>query len=164
MSEIAMVARCTICQKPFAGPMFSKIGLKMDAVNNRLAVFTEKLTRHLFEAHPEVAEAVKIQGAEYMGALFLSKFSSGDENLAMQVDVSRWKVLQNVLSCRFSDGQILAVVEKVVPELLTLADARDVQTLTRNLCGLLASMRDKLEEPGKYNFIPMDISLTGTSS
>jgi hypothetical protein len=164
VSEIAMIARCTICNKPFAGPMFSKVGLGMDAVNNRLAVFTEKLTRHLFDEHREVAQEIQLQGTEYQGCLFLSKFSSQDPNLAMQLDVARWKVHQNTLAVRVTDDQIMDVVEKVVPDLLTLADARDTATLKKNLAGLLASIRDRLEEPGKYTFSPFSESLSGKAS
>jgi hypothetical protein len=164
VSEIAMIARCTICNKPFAGPMFSKVGLGMDAVNNRLAVFTEKLTRHLFEEHREVAQEIQLQGTEYQGYLFLSKFSSSDPNLAMQLDVARWKVHQNTLAVRVTDQQITDAIEKFLPDILTLAEMRDTATLKRNLTGLMQSMRDQLEEPGKYTFSPFSESLSGKAS
>ena len=37
-----------------------------------------------------------------------------------------------------------------LPDILTMAQMGDTEGLTRNLTGLLMSMREKLEEPNKY--------------
>jgi hypothetical protein len=128
----------------------------MDAKNNRLAQFVEKLTKHMTTEHKTETQQILIDGAEFQGCMFLSNFKTDDPNLKEQLDLVRWKVHQKTLAARFSDDDILQVVEKVVPDLLTLADMRDKETLTRNLAGLLQSMRDRLEEPGKYTFAPFD--------
>ncbi len=160
MSELAMIARCMICHAPFAGPKFVKIGMGLDVKNNRLAVFTEKLTRHIFEKHPEAAREILTEGAEFQGALFLSHFQTEDENLKEQMDFLRWKIHQKTLAARYSDAMIEQWVGQIVPQMLTLAEMRDVTTLTTNLTGMLQSMRDGLEEPGKYKSVPFDTGIT----
>ncbi len=152
MSEIAMIARCAICQKPFAGPKFAQIGLGLSAANNRIAVFVEKMTRHIAEEHKEKVREILEEGEEYKGALFLSNFQTEDPNLKEQLDLVRWKVHQKTLAARYTDQMIEQWVGQIIPQLLTLADMRDVATITKNLTGMLQSMRDTLEEPGKYTF------------
>ena len=150
MSELAMVARCMICNAPFAGPKFVKIGLGLDVKNNRIAVFTEKLTRHMFEKHRAQAEEILMQGAEYQGALFMANYQTEDPGLKEQLDYLRWKTHQVTISKRYTNEMIDQWVDQVIPELLTLARDGDRATLTTNLKGMLLSMRDTLEEPGKY--------------
>ena len=150
MSELAMIARCMICNAPFAGPKFVKIGMGLDVKNNRIAVFVEKLTRHLFEKHNDVAQEILLQAGEYQGALFMAKFQTDDPSLKEQLDFLRWKTHQITIAKRYTDEMIGQWVDQVIPELLTLARDGDRATLTANLKGMLLSMRDTLEEPGKY--------------
>ena len=150
MSELAMIARCMICNAPFAGPKFVQIVMGLDVKNNRIAVYTEKLTRHMFEKHRERAEEILTQGAEYQGALFMANFQTEDRGLKEQLDLLRWKVHQTTLAARYTDEMIDQWVGQIVPQMITLAEMRDVKTLTTNLKGMLLSMRDTLEEPGKY--------------
>lgn len=160
MSELAMIARCMICNAPFAGPKFVKIGMGLDVKNNRIAVFTEKLTRHMFEKHREKAEEILTQGAEYQGALFMANFLTEDPGLKEQLDLLRWKVHQTTLAARYTDEMIDQWVGQIVPQLVTLVEMADTASLSANLRGMLLSMRDTLEEPGKYTFQSMDPLVT----
>lgn len=150
MSELAMIARCMICNAPFAGPKFVKIGLGLDVKNNRIAVFVEKLTKHIAQQHPEMVAEIIMRRDEYAGALFLSNFQTDDPSLKEQLDFLRWKTHQVTIAKRYTDQMIGQWVDQVIPELLTLARDSDRATLTANLKGMLLSMRDTLEEPGKY--------------
>ena len=158
------ISRCTICNKPFAGPRLAIVGKGMDLKNNRIAQFTEKLTRHLFDEHPAEAQQIMMNAAEYQGVLILATFQTDDADMREQMDLVRWKVHQKTLACRYSDEQIAAVVDKVVPELMMLAEMRDMETLKRNLTGLIQNLRDNLEEPGKYTFAPMLEASAGKAS
>src|SRR5271166_4900446 len=154
MSELAMTAKCSLCNRMFAGPQLVLVGKGVDAVNNRLMQFMEKLTGHVMNEHKEVAQGIVLAASEYQGMLILSQYQTSDDNLKLQTDVIRWGLHQKTLAARYTDAQLEQWVGQIVPELLTLADMRDVKTLTTNLIGMLQSMRDKLEEPGKYTFSP----------
>jgi hypothetical protein len=162
--EQATISRCAICNKPFAGPRLAIVGKGMDLKNNRIAQFTEKLTRHLFDEHSAEAQQIMMSAAEYQGVLILATFQTEDPDMREQMDLVRWKVHQKTLACRYSDEQIAAVIEKVVPELVTLVEMKDTATLKRNLRGLIQNLRDNLEEPGKYTFAPMLETSAGKAS
>lgn len=96
------ISRCTICNKPFAGPRLAIVGKGMDLKNNRIAQFTEKLTRHLFDEHPAEAQQIMMNAAEYQGVLILATFQTDDADMREQMDLVRWKVHQKTLACRYS--------------------------------------------------------------
>ena len=150
MSELASTAKCTLCGKLFAGPRLALVGRGLDLKNNRISQFTEKLARHIAEIHPEKLQQIVITAGEYQGVLMLSTFETDDKDLSEQLDLVRWRTNQQTLPCRITDDQISAAVESIVPDLLTLADMRDTATLKHNLRGLMLSMRDRMQEPGKY--------------
>jgi hypothetical protein len=160
MSELASTAKCTICGKLFAGPRLALVGRGLDLKNNRISQFTEKLARHIAETHPERLQQIVITAGEYQGVLMLSCFSTDDKDLAEQMDLVRWKTNQQTLPCRISDQQISDAVESIVPDLLTLADMRDTVNLKRNLTGFMLSMRDRMQEPGKYVLSPLEVATT----
>jgi hypothetical protein len=164
MPEMAMTARCGICGRLFAGPQLVLLGKGVDAPNNRLMQFVQKLTAHLVENHKKETEQIFLATNEYQGMLFLSHYQTESAALKTQLDMCRWKVHQGTLAARFTDAQIADWVEKIVPDLLTLSDMRDTLALSRNLAGMLMSMRDRLEEPGKYTFSPFDPALTGNKA
>jgi len=151
-----MTARCSICQKLFAGPQILLVGQGLSAPNNRLMQFLQKLTEHIHIEHRDEAKGIALAANEYQGMLILSKYETQSQDLQTQLDLCRWNVHQKTLAVRFTDAQIRDWVEKIVPELLTLADMRDTLAITTNLVRMLQSIRDHLEEPGKYTFRPPD--------
>ena len=162
MSELAMTVKCTHCHRIFAGPSMLIVGRKLDAHNNRIAQFVQKLTEHMFTEHRQEAQQVLLEGNEYQGMLILSNFTTEDKSMKEQFDVVRWKVHQKTLQARFTDADIESWVGQVLPELMSLAQMNDKGTLQRNLVGMLQSIRDRLEEPNKYSFSPIEAVLTGT--
>ena len=72
------------------------------------------------------------------------------QKLVNQLDIARWNVHQKTLKMRVSDQMIADCVAGILPDILTMAQMGDTEGLTRNLTGLLMSMREKLEEPNKY--------------
>ena len=156
MSELAMTARCSHCQRMFAGPQLVLVGKGVDAVNNRLMQFMEKLTAHVMNEHKEEARGIMLAASEYQGMLILSQFQTSDENLKTQSDVIRWGLHQRTLTARYSDQMIAQWVDQVTPDLMTLVALNDTANLKRNLAGMLQSMRDNLEEPAKYSFRPFE--------
>ena len=114
----------------------------------------------MFEKHREQAEEILTQGAEYQGALFMANFQTEDPGLKEQLDLLRWKVHQTTLAARYTDEMIDQWVGQIVPQLVTLVEMADTASLSANLRGMLLSMRDTLEEPGKYTFQSMDPLVT----
>src|ERR1700679_2189515 len=159
MSELAITARCTHCNKLFAGPQLLIVGTGVDAPTNRLMQFMEKLTGHMMKDHQDVAQRIMLMASEYQGMLILGNYQHSDASLMEQADMLRWKLHQNTLACRFSDEQIQQWVSSVLPDFTALAHNGDTATLQRNLAGMLMTMRDRLEEPGKYIFSPFSEQL-----
>ena len=160
MTELAMTAKCRTCGRLFAGPQLVVVGKGVDAPNNRLMQFMEKLSSHV-ESHKSITDEINLGVLEYRGWRILSEYDSTNADLLMQFDVYRWGLHQKTIGGRYTDAQIEQWVGQIIPQLLTLADMRDIPTLTKNLCGMLQSMRDRLEEPDKYTFSPFEPSLTG---
>jgi len=164
MPELAMTARCNLCSRLFAGPQLVLVGKGVDAPNNRLMQFLSKLTAHITEVHMDSAKGIFLAAQEYQGMLILANYSTESDALKTQLDLCRWNVHQKTLSMRFTDEQISEWVGKVLPDLMTLAEMRDTASLHRNLAGMLMSIRDRLEEPGKYTFNPFDPALSGKTA
>jgi len=149
-NELAATARCLHCGKLFAGPSALAIGGGLSVVDNRRVQFLETLTRHVLESHKPEAADVLNSGAEYQTFLMLSNYKTEDKNMLAQLDLVRWKTHQRSLAKRFTDKMIGDWVEKIVPDLVTLANQGNTLAITSHLTGMLQSMRDILEEPGKY--------------
>jgi len=160
MSELAMSAKCRHCARVFAGPTLAIVGKRVDLVNNRLIQFMEKLSAHL-ETHTQVKNDVESRTLEFKGWRMLQEYETTDRNLTTQFDVYRWCLLQQTLGASFSDQDIETWVGQVIPDFITLAQMGDKDTLARNLVGMLQSMRDRLEEPGRYKFQPAEPVLSG---
>ncbi len=151
-SELAMTARCSHCQKLFAGPSLVIVGQNVNYTNNRLIQFQQKLADHVMNEHKELAQQIELADLEYKGLMILSCYQTTDKALQQQMDLLRWKLHQRTLTTRYTDNMIEQWSDSVVPQLVTLVDMRDTATVRKNLIGMLQSMRDTLEEPNKYTF------------
>lgn len=152
MPELAMSARCTKCGKMIVGSTIPILGKNFDAVNGHARAFVEKLGKHVMSEHQEDAAGIQMGAMEYQGMMIMSLYEMHSENLKLALDAARWNLHQKTLNQRFTDQQIADWVDQVLPDLKTLVQMGDDQTLKRNLTGMLQSMRDRLEEPGKYTF------------
>lgn len=156
MTELAMTARCQICNRSFAGPQLAIVGKGADLENNRIIQFAEKMAMHLSEKHKDVFQQILFSGQEFQGMLILQQYATESPALKEQFDVCRWKIHQSTLNTRLSDEQISKWVEAVIPDLVTLVSTSNFEELKRNLGGMITAVRDQLEEPGKYTFQAMD--------
>jgi hypothetical protein len=161
MPEMAMTARCIHCQKLFAGPQLVIVGKGVDAVNNRLMQFMEKLSHHVMVEHKELSQEIMVAVGTYQGMLMLTQFQTSSKELAEQSDLIRWQIHQKTLNARLSDEQIKAWVEGVSGELKTLAET-NVPEFRAKLAGMIQAVRNELEEPNKYSFTPFE--MTGKAS
>jgi hypothetical protein len=144
--ELALPARCNLCDQTFYGPRLTFVGRP----HGRQPQFLEQLAQHIFTDHKDVAEGIALGAGEYQGMFIMSQFSTDDPELVNQLDIARWNVHQKTLKMRVSDQMIADCVAGILPDVLTMAQMGDTEGLTRNLTGLLMSMREKLEEPNKY--------------
>lgn len=157
MPELAMSARCTKCGKMMVGSSIPLLGQDFGAVNGQVKKFLEKLGKHVITEHAEDAAGIQAGAMEYQGMMIMSLYEMHSDDLKLALDASRWNLHQKTLNQRFTDQQITDWVDQVLPDLKTLVQMGDDQTLRRNLTGMLQSMRDRLEEPGKYTFGPSGI-------
>lgn len=146
MAEIALPARCTLCNRKFYGPRLKLVGQP----GNRQAHFLEELATHIMQDHADTATMIALGAQEYQGLFILSQYEIDDPDLARQLDISRWNVHQKTLAARITDQMIADCVNGVILDIQTLVQMGDVDGLRRNLSSLLAGMRERLEEPNKY--------------
>jgi hypothetical protein len=146
MPELALPAKCSICNQTFYGPRLALVGRP----GNRQAAFLEKLAQHIQTAHKDVATAIAMGAAEYQGMFIMSQFATDDPELSRQLDIARWNVHQKTLPMRITDQMIADCVAQVLPELKTLVSTGDDAGLALNLTSLLQSMRNRMQEPDKY--------------
>ena len=150
-AALAVPLTCTHCGKVFYGP---RLGVTHITDRNHaamLASFFQKLIEHIQTEHQDRGMQIGLAEAEFRTMMVLSNFRSDDEELKRKLDKSRWNVHQNTLALHVTDRMIQDCVEGVLPDLLTLADARDLPALKRNLFELMAGLRRQLEEPHKYD-------------
>lgn len=146
MSEIALPAKCSICNQTFYGPRLALVGKP----GGRQAQLLEKLAQHIMTAHPDVATSIGMGAAEYSGMFILGQFETDDPELSRQLDISRWNVNQKTLPIRITDQMIADCVARILPELKTLVAMGDDAGLLGHLTNLLATMRNLMQEPNKY--------------
>lgn len=149
-SMIAVPIACNLCGKTFHGPRLSS-NIHSPEHARQLAQFGRVLMDHMASSHQEVAQQIGMGQMEFQTMMLLSHYRSNDPELQKKLDISRWNLLQKVLSMRFSDETIERWVDSVLPDFMSLAQQGNTADIRRNLTGMLQSMRDQLEEPNKYD-------------
>ena len=150
----APITTCKHCGQTFDGGV-EIIGRP----NARMEALLLKLGSHMNTKHPEHARYLQMQGASYLGLVFLTNFKSTDPELNLQRDRHRWEIHQQTLNARFSDESLR---EQCGTLALALADSikddndnqryRDViaATFMPIILEAMTSVRDALEEPNRY--------------
>jgi hypothetical protein len=157
--ELADITTCTHCGQKFSSPRVQIIG----EPTARLEQYLKALSKHLAEKHPELGQQMVQHGAAFMEMLFLRNFKTTDPELSEQQDRVRWQVHQQTLKCRYPDenlkGQANALARHIaicaasdVPESQERKDWIDHMdsAFTEMIAEAFTSIRDALEEPGKY--------------
>ncbi len=152
-----MITTCKHCAATFDG------GVEIvGRPNARLEALLRKLGSHMNTKHPEHVIPLEINGAAYMGMLFLSNFKSTDAKLNEERDRQRWQIHQQTLNARFSDEslkeQCIKLAGSLQQDLADLAIHHDYvipdeamrQSFARIIIEAMTSIRDVLEEPNRY--------------
>ena len=137
------ITECRLCGATFTGPRIAIVG-RPDA---RIQALLESLGSHLNLKHPQQAQAMNINGAAYMGLLFMMHFKSTDAELNSQRDILRWQIHQMTLNARFSDESLKTLCDALA---LRLLDCPTRETARSILLEVFTGMRDVLEEPNRY--------------
>ena len=74
MAEIALPARCTLCNRKFYGPRLKLVGQP----GNRQAHFLEELATHIMQDHADTATMIALGAQEYQGLFILSQYEIDD--------------------------------------------------------------------------------------
>jgi hypothetical protein len=142
------------CGQKFSAPRVAIIGDDKARLNSYL----EGLSKHLGAKHPEVGQMMVQAGAAFMEMLFLRNFKTTDPELSEQQDRMRWQVHQQTLKARYPDENLNAQVDDLAIELVLTStmEEGDAGFSARKeayvflLTEAFRSIRDALEEPGKY--------------
>ncbi len=160
------------CGQKFTSTRVTIIGEDSQArVNNYMA----GLMKHLHAKHPQVGIMMTQHGAAFMELLFLRNFKTTDPELTEMQDRVRWQVHQQTLKARYPDEnlgaqaeslgrslweliyhyteEIQAFVQAGGPNVADKSNAFDDQIVVefkRQIAEAFRSIRDALEEPGKY--------------
>jgi len=156
--ELADITECLLCGEKFTGPRIAIVGRP----NARMEQLLSTLGAHFESQHPQHAQAMNIDGASFMGMLFLMNFKSTDQQLIAQRDHLRWQVHQKTLAVRVPDdklekvcGDLSVEISKVFIKLnndtlQSMDFAEKAATVMGLLIPIFEGLRDELEEPNKY--------------
>jgi hypothetical protein len=153
--ELADITTCIHCGQKFSHPRLTIIGND----HARLNSYMKGLNDHLAKKHPEIGLLMAQTGAAFMELIFLRNFQSTDPELSEQQDRVRWQVHQQTLKARYPDENLEVQARQLAGTLLaalrwTDEDHIDIAETSHLFEGLVSdtfrSIRDALEEPGKY--------------
>jgi hypothetical protein len=116
----------------------------------RLATLLHKLGSHMNKQHPEHAEAMGVIGADFMGWLFLTNYTSTDEKVNLYWDQRRWHIHQQTLNARFSD-ESLKMWSGLVADKIIRQGVTDPRVVCAMVYEALIDMRTRLEETNRYS-------------
>lgn len=145
---LAPITTCVHCGARFDGGV--EIIGKPTA---RVEALLMKLGSHMNTKHAEHVVPLEINGAAYMGMLFLSNFKSTDAALNLERDRQRWQVHQQTLNARFSDESLLQQCKALAKRIYDVSDGCGPgvsEDIAQMLYEAMASVRDALEEPNRY--------------
>lgn len=167
-SAIIGSSTCKLCGQRFMGPKIQGVligsGPKTDA-------YMQDLGKHIAEQHPTAQAAIEAHGLAFMGMLRLLQFTTNDEGLKTLRDKFRWQIHQQTINVRIPEQKLVEESKRVAGQMVdkcielasdgytitatgseTLADlVEDMKVETaRRLEEIIRSLRDLMEEPGKY--------------
>jgi hypothetical protein len=137
-----------ICGQKFSHPHVTIIGDDKARLNH----YMEGLAKHLHSKHPEVGQAMVAAGAAFMELLFLRNFKTTDAELSEQQDRMRWQIHQQTLKARYPDENLREQAEAMAEDIFEEAthNTEGRANISDMLEVAFRSIRDALEEPGKY--------------
>jgi hypothetical protein len=157
-TELTHLTTCIHCGQKFSSPRIEILG----EPTARLEAYLKALSDHLKKRHPELGQVMVAHGAAFMEMLFLRNFKTTDPELSEQQDRVRWQVHQQTLKCRYPDEHLMQqacelgelLYQIVVANLDECGGIKEPDELKADLASNIeeafTSIRDALEEPGKY--------------
>lgn len=154
--ELADITTCLHCGQKFSSPRVTIIGQP----TARLEQYLEALAKHLQEKHPQRGMIMAQHGAAFMELVFLRNFKTTDPELSEQQDRVRWQIHQQTLKARYPDENVKEQALGLSSILLNAIRWTDDDHIDVDQTGALfaarlteafTSIRDALEEPGKYS-------------
>jgi hypothetical protein len=155
---LATLTQCKLC-----GERFNAGVAIIGKPNARKEELLMQLGSHVNLKHPQQAQMLAIDGAAFMGMIFLMLFDSTDEEVTEEKDRTRWHIHQKTLIARFSDESLEEQCRALSRKLVDLVSRPDICTgtmvsreeLLRSafeciLIDVFTGMRDVLEEPNRY--------------
>jgi hypothetical protein len=158
--ELADITTCVHCGQKFSHPRLTIIGENKARLNS----YMKGLNDHLAQKHPDLGLQMAQHGMAFMEMIFLRNFRTTDPELSEQQDRVRWQIHQQTLKARYPDDNLeqqcedLAVeitklfipIDKVPDTLGSINFAEKASEVAGVLVKAFTSIRDALEEPGKY--------------
>jgi hypothetical protein len=160
--EIAAVTTCKLCGRKFTGPII----IVGEPPHGRLNRYLQQLAEHIVREHPEVNQGLEIAALHYLGVLRMLNYQSSDTELTGQVDYQRWVTHRQTQAATLSDEALtagagtmaLSIVDLVYSAIGEPADSHTLKrirpalliSITDKLTGEFASVRDSLQERGRY--------------
>lgn len=155
---LADITTCVHCGQKFSHPRLTIIGDNRARLNS----YMKGLNDHLASKHPDLGMQMAQHGMAFMEMLFLMNFRTTDPELSEQQDRVRWQVHQQTLKARYPDENLKTQASELAAMLLDAIRLTDYEHdgivddgETSDRFKLLVteaflSIRDALEEPGKY--------------
>ena len=153
--ELADITTCVHCGQKFSHPRLTIIGDDKARLNS----YMKGLNDHIAKKHPELGLQMAQTGMAFMELLFLRNFRTTDPELYEQQDRVRWQVHQQTLKARYPDENLTAQCHDLADLLISklrwtdddYVDTDETSALfAATLIEACRSIRDALEEPGKY--------------
>ena len=150
--ELADITTCVHCGQKFSHPRLTIIGENKARLNS----YMKGLNDHLAQKHPDLGLQMAQHGMAFMEMIFLRNFRTTDPELSEQQDRVRWQVHQQTLKARYPDENLNEQASELAGILMSaMVDAEDTpqsihQAFQLQIADAFRSIRDALEEPGKY--------------
>lgn len=156
MSEIAIVVKCALCNKAFAGPreaFMIALGAQINANAGRGPRFWESLAMHAAEHHRDQFGSALNVSTRFMNWCVSRMFTVDDPKVAELQDRMRWMLHQQTLKERAGDLKQRAgdLARMLIAFMDRNTDFAEIEAYARGLFeGSLQELRDTLEEPDRY--------------
>lgn len=142
--------RCKICRKVIPDPI-PTVGLPF--INQ----VSQNLAEHITRDHPDIGKQLHMMSMHQLGTMMLLQFETTDVELAKQIDMSRWSLLQQAKGPELSKAEIQAFVDSFNDA--TLQRVRMGQQITpefidSSVLSLISKVYARALEAGKYR--PVD--------
>ena len=142
-----MNAICSLCNKSFTSiENASDIVLNMEG-QNAVAAFSERLAKHLYTEHGEIAGKVEMASMQYRGFLIIGYFRTQDPVILQAREETRKWLHTNSRALNLSDAELLAIAEQMSEALWTHSTAGRAAAILPFLQRIREALVEQQEAP-----------------